>query len=253
MELKSHFDTLAPGVEPDGLRNIIVDKMFNHGEVINKYNNSTFFKKKSLIANSYPLEDVRWISLEVPTKKELIVKAFYPASVRGIKTEVVITEITEDNRGYEANIKAEFLSGFADVNFFDPFYSFNSHLYSTNKPIDFYFSGLAYSMQKSIPREVEVDGESYRIDGAAIFAEINDFCDYQFMLTIEELEEIYFDDELIYKIYGLVINHPDSETIFGINLYVSAKNIITENYIPQIGDSIEGLFWLQGYHNAFSG
>lgn len=249
MKLKSHFDTLAPGIEPDGLMNIVVDKMYSKGEIINKFSNSSFFKNKSLIANSYPLEDVRWISVEVPTKKELVVKAFYPASVNGLKSNVVIKEIDEDNRGYEANIEAEL--GSSDVKYFDPFYSFNSSHYVIGEPSDFYFSGLAYSLQKSEPREFEVDGELHRVDGAAIFLPVNDVCDYQYMMTIEELDEIYFDDDLIYKMRGLVMNSVDTKTVMEINLYTSAKNILTENYIPQIGDSVEGLLWLQGYYNAF--
>jgi len=134
-----------------------------------------------------------------------------------------------------------------------------------NSKKEFYLSALAYFMKKSEVLLVEANQhefvEDYKksllednpktdvseisfvpisLDGAIILID-QDNNDYSFRFKIEEVCEIYQNNNKFFILTGLGYGE---DFVFKIPLMVNADNL--DGYYPVAGDNVEGVCWIQG-------
>ncbi len=221
------------------------------------------------IALAYPSTEASFlVMIEINNAKEANeVVAFYPFLRAGIPHELEILDIRPDPDCTEGSIEAVNRNA-VTISFYDPTFACNKHIYANGCKYSFSIAALAYVLEK-------VEDTNIRITkGAALemlrqrqleddpnadvskvthvdistanlrfmFPHDNDV-DAEFQTVVEGVEYIDMVGTRICKM-PVVLMRPDDED-FRVILYASEH--VLKGYKPQVGDSIRGVLWLQGY------
>ncbi len=192
----------------------------------------------------------------------------YPVCAEGVSCRLVIDEISTWDNGIEGTIKAYVPDG-GLVSFFDPYFFLNKDRYVAGEEVTVKLGALAYMVQKSEQMEIEINKgpmlEIHRqrlleddpnadvtsitsvpisMDGAAIYFprdEEQDEAEIRF--KVSETACFTCADRPFMRLSGIIMR-PDSGDV-SINVYVSEQ--VLGGYVPQVGDNVESVVWMQGY------
>lgn len=211
-------------------------------------------------------------SLVVSAKESNVFFSAYPVVLDGIKTEVTISKVEPWEYGIEGWIRANLIKGDVPVCFFDTMYFAGSATLQTGDVVEYLLAGLAYTLRPSEKRIFQIDtgplwemsrkerlenGEppesanrpvEVSMEGAAIFLQRSDDArdEAEFQGTIEAIDIFEHDEQIIYRL-DMVLMRPHDEE-FRLPIYASERAL--KGYVPQIGDDVEGVLWLQGMRSA---
>jgi hypothetical protein len=192
----------------------------------------------------------------------------YPVALDGVVQTVTINRIDPWEYGIEGWIHAKAADA-ASVSFFDTMFFAGSDQLTPGQQVDVSFSGLAYWLRPIQMRSFEIkEGPMWEIErerrlkngetekeasrpveihmtGASIFLprggdEIPD--DAQFQGVIEALDSFEHDGQRIYRMEMVVMRPDDGE----FRIAVFASEHVLDGYVPQLGEDVEGILWLQG-------
>ena len=192
----------------------------------------------------------------------------YPVALDGVVQTVTIKRVDPWEYGIEGWIHARAADA-ASVSFFDTMFFAGSDQLLPDQQVDVSFSGLAYWLRPIQMRSFEIkegpmwemererrlkDGETEKeasrpvemhMTGASIFLprggdEIPD--DAQFQGVIEALDSFEHDGQRIYRMEMVVMRPDDGE----FRIAVFAAEHVLDGYVPQLGEDVEGILWLQG-------
>lgn len=192
----------------------------------------------------------------------------YPVCAEGSNCRLVIDEIRSWDNGIEGTIEAHVPDG-GMVYFFDPYFFLNKDRYVVGEEVMVKLGALAYMVQKSEQLEIEItEGPMLEIhrqrlleddpnadvslitsvpismDGAAIYfprGEDQDDAEVRFKVT--ETACFTCEGREFTRISGIVMR-PDSGDVC-INVYASEQ--VLGGYVPQVGDNVEAIVWMQGH------
>lgn len=192
----------------------------------------------------------------------------YPVCVEGSDCQLVIDGIKSWENGIEGIIEAHVADG-GMVYFFDPYFFLNKDRYVIGEEVKVKLGALAYMVQKSEQLEIEItEGPMLEIhrqrlleddpnadvasitsvpismDGAAIYfprGEDQDDAEVRFKVT--DTARFTCADRPFMRLSGMIMR-PDSGDI-SLNVYVSEQ--VLGEYVPQVGDNVEAVVWMQGY------
>ena len=192
----------------------------------------------------------------------------YPVCGEGVNSNLVINAVTPDESGIEGIIEASVPEG-GMISFFDPYFFLNKDGYRLGEEITVTLGALAYMLRKAEQLEIEVtEGDmlevhrkslleqdpttdisaitsvSLSLDGTAIYfprGEPKDDAELRF--KIEESFPFECAEHRFVRVTGAIMR-PDSGDV-KINVYASEQ--VLDGYVPQIGDNVEAIVWMQGY------
>lgn len=155
-----------------------------------------------------------------------------------------------------------------NISFFDPLFCLNKAQYRTGQKYEFSMAGLAYVLEKIQDTNIRItEGAALEMERQRVLeedpkADVNqikfvdismgdlrcllprdDGMDAEFQTVVEEVHFFRTEDVEICKM-RVVLMRPAEEPFSAI-LY--ASEYVLKGYRPQVGDSIRGALWLQGY------
>jgi len=192
----------------------------------------------------------------------------YPVALDGADIDVLISRVEPWEHGIEGWIHGSVTSEGAAIHFFDTMYFADSAALRKGDTVRYRLAGIAYWLRPIQIRSFEVkeggmwewmkqrrleEGESpeeasrpveVHLTGAAGFLPCDgDQCDEaQFQGVIETLDTFEHDGQKIYRM-EMVLMRPGEEE-FRIPVYASERAL--EGYVPQLGEDVEGIMWVQG-------
>jgi len=192
----------------------------------------------------------------------------YPVCAEGNGCRLVIDEVRSWDNGIEGTIKAYVPDG-GLVYFFDPYFFLNKDRYVVGEEVTVKLGALAYMVQKAEQLEIEItEGPMLEIerqrlleddpnadvtsitsvpismDGAAIyFPRGEDQDDAEIRFKVSETARFTCADRPFMRLSGIIMR-PDSGDV-SINIYASEQ--VLGGYVPQVGDNVEAVVWMQGY------
>ena len=192
----------------------------------------------------------------------------YPVALDGADVDVTISRVEPWEHGIEGWVHGSVTTEGASISFFDTMYFAGSAALQENDVARFRVVGLAYWLRPIQLRSFEVKdgamwewekqrrmeaGESpeeasrpvvMHMTGAAIFLpRTGDQCDEaQFQGVIETLDTFEHDGQRIYRM-DMVLMRP-GEDEFRMPVYASERAL--KGYVPQLGEDVEGVMWVQG-------
>jgi hypothetical protein len=194
----------------------------------------------------------------------------YPVALNGVLQTVTVDHLSPWEHGIEGWIHASVAEDAASISFFDTMFFSGSDQLQSGQQIDVSLSGIAYWLRPIQMRSFEIkegpmwemerekrlkNGEAEKdacrpveihMTGASIFLprggeEIPD--DAQFQGVIETLDSFEHDGQKIYRMEMVVMRPDDRE----FRIAVFASEYALEGYVPQLGEDVEGILWLQGH------
>lgn len=192
----------------------------------------------------------------------------YPVALDGVVQTVTVDRLSPWEYGIEGWVHAK-AADTASISFFDTMYFAGSNQLAAGQKIDVSFAGLAYWLRPIQMRSFEVkegpmwemekerrlkEGKSEKeacqpveihMTGASIFLprggdENPD--DAQFQGVIDALDSFEHDGQKVYRM-EMVVMRPDDEEF---RIAVFASEHVLDGYVPQLGEDVEGILWLQG-------
>lgn len=161
----------------------------------------------------------------------------------GVTHEVEIDGLIPWSNGVEAQLRGQL--GPAEINFFPTnFFAEADDAFGGERRVE--LAGLAYDCGPADPETIRDDsGEELSTEGMAAFFpfERGDVDDYAFQTRVKEVEEVAFGDRTVYRLLAPLFRTEDGDDI-DISLYAS-EHILGE-YVPEVGDDVTGVLWLQG-------
>ena len=192
----------------------------------------------------------------------------YPVCAEGSSCRLVIDEIRPWDNGIEGTLEAHVPDG-GMVYFFDPYFFLNKDRYVVGEEVMVKLGGLAYMVQKSEQLEISItegpmleihrqrlldDDPSANVssitsvpismDGAAIYfprGEDQDDAEVRFKVT--ETARFTCEDRAFMRLSGIVMRSDSGDVC--LNVYASEQ--ILGGYVPQVGDNVEAVVWMQGF------
>lgn len=192
----------------------------------------------------------------------------YPVCAEGISSRVVIDEVKPWESGIEGTIKGHFPEG-GMVFFFDPYFFLNKDRYQVGEEVAVTLGALAYTLYKVEQLELNItEGpllEMHRqkllegdpttdvssitsvplsMDGAAIyFPRGEDKDDAEIRFQVEEASRFTFAERPFTRLTGAIARPESGE----VKIHVYASEQVLDGYMPQVGDNVEALVWMQGF------
>jgi hypothetical protein len=192
----------------------------------------------------------------------------YPVALDGVVQTVTINWVDPWEYGIEGWIHVT-VTDTASVSFFDTMFFAGSDQLVPDQQVDVSFAGLAYWLRPIQMRSFEIkEGPMWELErkrrleegepekeadrpveihmtGASIFLprggdEIPD--DAQFQGVIDALDSFEHDGQRIYRMEMVVMRPEDKE----FRIAVFASEHVLDGYVPQLGEDVEGILWLQG-------
>ncbi|MDE5832738.1 MAG: hypothetical protein K2H64_07125 [Desulfovibrio sp.] len=154
------------------------------------------------------------------------------------------------------------------LNFFDPFYAYDSLSFTKGAKSEFRLAALAFRCEKSSVNELKITkgplyemslkefleknpdktaaafpGAAVVIQGARMLLPTPYTGEYEFRSIIEEMDEIEFLSKKLYRYKIGLGDRDDAEPC----VYLYAPENAIKGDAPRIGDDIDGVLWLCGY------
>lgn len=167
----------------------------------------------------------------------------YPV-VEGVTHEMAIDGLIPWANGVEAQLRGRL--GPAELNFFPTnFFAESDEAFGGERRVE--LAALAYDCG---PVEAETirdeSGDELSTEGMAALLpfERGDADDYAFQTRVKEAEVTSFDDRAVYRLLVSLFRTEDGEDV-DVSLYAS-EHVLGE-YVPEVGDDVAGILWLQGH------
>lgn len=192
----------------------------------------------------------------------------YPVCAKGIECRLVIEEIKPWENGIEGVIEA-YVPGGGLISFFDPYFYLNRDSYIVGKEFAVRLGALAYTLNKADQLEIQItEGPMLEIhrqrlleddpnvdvssitsvpismDGSAIYfprGDVGDDAEVRFKVI--ETGNFTCAERPFVSVSGAIMR-PDSGDV-NIHVYVSEQ--VLNGYVPQVGDNVEAVVWMQGF------
>ena len=193
----------------------------------------------------------------------------YPVLLDGMRHVVELDRFVPWEYGIEAWVHGHVTRESVPICFFDTRYYADSAAYQTGQRLDVSLSGLAYFLQPILMRVFEIkegpfwemerqrrldEGEpeeeasrpvQVHMTGGSIFLprsddEVRD--EAQFQGVIDAIDSFEHDGQRIYRLEMVVMRPGDDE--FRLPVFVSEH--VLDGYVPQLGQDVEGMMWVQG-------
>jgi hypothetical protein len=198
----------------------------------------------------------------------------YPVILEGMRYRVTLDHFEPWPHGIEAWAHVRVTEAQAPVCFFDTRYYAGSAVYQPGQVLDVSLAGLAYFLRPIQMRSFEIregplwemdrqrrleEGESeeeasrpvtIHMTGGSIFVQLggkNARDDAQFQGVIEAIASFLHDGQTIYRL-EMTVMRPDDQS-FRLPVFISEYAL--DGYVPQLGEDVEGLLWLQGRIHSF--
>lgn len=193
----------------------------------------------------------------------------YPVLLDGIRHRVTLDHFEPWPHGIEAWAHVRVTDAEVSVCFFDTRYYAGSTIYQPGQALDVSLAGLAYFLRPIQIRAFEIkegplwemekqrrldEGKSEQeaarpvtihMTGGTTFLQLggrNSRDDAQFQGVIDDVRSFEHDGQTIYRL-EMVVMRPDDQS-FRLPVFVSERAL--DGYVPQLGEDVEGLLWLQG-------
>jgi hypothetical protein len=192
----------------------------------------------------------------------------YPVCAEGPCTRLVVDEVKPWANGIEGAVEAYMPEG-DSICFFDPFFFLNREKYQEWAELDVALSALAYVLEKAEPDEAEAVqvqqselpseqvAESASVSDSVAMAKLPESgwkpAEYfpcgehgdsaQIEFVVEEAVPLACTGRLFWRLTG-VIMRVDDATEMRIHVYASEQ--VLKGYLPQPGDHVLAVAWLQG-------
>ena len=193
----------------------------------------------------------------------------YPVCAEGPRTRLVVDEVKVWPNGIEGAVTAYMEEG-DSICFYDPFFFLNREKYQEWAEIDVALSALAYALQKAEPEEAGSDEEAApespgeagnesapESDAGALEAspdleegpadyydpcgEFGDSARMEFI--VEEAVPVACVGRLFWRMTGVIMRAGDGAEM---RIHVYASEQVLKGYLPQPGDDVLALAWIQG-------
>jgi len=191
----------------------------------------------------------------------------YPVCAEGPRTRLVVDEVKPGSTGIEGTVEAYMPEGDA-ICFFDPFFFLNKEKYQEWGEIDVALSALAYILEKAAPEEADAAGEpppelpglrgvEAALDAASATepwqpdaadyaqysprGEVRDSAALEFL--VEEAAPIACIGRLFWRMTGVIMRADNAQEM---RVHVYASEQVLKGYVPQPGDDVLALAWVQG-------
>jgi len=192
----------------------------------------------------------------------------YPVCSEGISNRVVIDEIKPWENGIEGTIEGHFPED-GMVSFFDPYFFLNKVRYRKGEEVAVTLGALAYTLYKAEHLELNItEGPLLEIhrqrmleedpttdvssitsvpismDGAAIyFPRGEDKDDAEIRFRVEEVSCFSCAERGFMQLTGAITRSESGE----VKIHVYASEQVLNGYMPQVGDNVEAVVWMQGF------
>lgn len=169
------------------------------------------------------------------------VRTAYP-TLEGVTQPLRLDEVRAWRNGVEAQLRGEL--GDAELGLFDVDY-FAREPYEPGEAYDVSLAALAYGLN---PAEDEVltdeSGERFSTAGVAAYVpmEDGDVDDYLFQTTVTDVVTLPFGDVTVARM-RVPLFRVDGVDV-DVALYAAER--ATDGWVPEVGDDVEGVCWLQG-------
>lgn len=167
----------------------------------------------------------------------------YPA-LDGIEQELTVEEVIEWHTRVEAQVDGAL--GPASAAAFDTRY-FARRDYDPGRTYAFSLAALAYTLVPADEGTVTGPaGEEWTVAGMAGFVpfERGDVDDVVLRTTAREVETLAFDGRTVYRLTVPLFRR--GERVAGVDVALYASERALEGYVPEPGDDVGGVAWLQG-------
>jgi len=266
-----HWD--AFGVNSEQIAEII-QKTIQNGSVLREYVYKFPESNEATFPLIYPENNsVQVCSLHLSNSKEqsVMLKSIFPF-FGGYKNSVVIHGKYSWGNDLEGEIEvmAEGITdGRENISFFSPFFIQNFEDIDTGVKVDVYLAGLAYSIEPVLDIQFKMDSGRYyemelenflaenptkskddfpyvlcNTDGLVALFSTNYYSEFQYRGKILELNYEYFENKKFAKVKICILRDYGDDKLF-IYIYILEEKF--NDYIPKIGDNIQGVVWLLGY------
>ncbi len=153
------------------------------------------------------------------------------------------------------------------MTFYAPHYYLERNIYVPEAEVEVELAALALLIQRADVSEFSVDKGPLFEDGLRKFLAKNpgktkgDFeppiismrgsrllfptkyaCEWEFRCPVMEVEETLLFGVVLYKITTVFVGHGDTE----IKGTLFASERILKNYVPRVGDDVQGVLWMTG-------
>jgi len=192
----------------------------------------------------------------------------YPVCAEGPCTRLVVDEVKPWPNGIEGTVEAYMPEG-DSICFFDPYFFLNKEKYQEWAELDIALSALAYIVEKVEPEEAEtaenpppglhaeqVAGIAPAADSATVPSqpdpddypaqyfprgENGDSADIEFI--VEEAVPVACIGRLFWRMTGVIMR---TDNALEMRIHVYASEQVLKGYVPQPGDDVLALAWVQG-------
>lgn len=192
--------------------------------------------------------------------------SFYPVCLQGTPITLKISSLQALADPGEGQINA-LTQDESEVHFFDPFFYLNHKNYRRRQDQSVCLAGFAYVLRRAKSSTFQIDKGplitrererrlaqdssaevshirlNISMQGASIFLPIHDSPDYTVRTQIQAVSQFEVMGIRFYRIEGALLRGDQQELL--IPIYASAWS--NHGYVPQVGDDVEAVIWLQGY------
>ncbi|WP_440990867.1 hypothetical protein [Haloarchaeobius baliensis] len=166
----------------------------------------------------------------------------YPVA-EGVTHELTVESVVPWANGAEAQVTGTL--GDATVSLFATNYVTIDEAVEGTRQVE--LAALCYDLNPADDETLTVDDEhEFSTAGMAGFVPFDggDVDDYVFQTRIESVTESEFGDTTVYRCRVPLFRDAHGED-YEISLY--AAEHVCDGYVPEAGDDVEGVFWLQGW------
>lgn len=166
----------------------------------------------------------------------------YPVA-EGVAHELAVEAVVPWANGVEAQVSGTL--GDATVSLFLTNYVTLDEEPTGHRQVE--LAALAYDLGPAEASTLTAeDGHEFSTAGMASFVPFDggDVDDYVFQTRVESVRECEFGDATLYRLRVPLFRDPDG-TAYEVSLY--AAEHVCDGYVPEAGDDVEGVFWLQGW------
>ena len=161
--------------------------------------------------------------------------------------------------GAEADLFFEFEGG-PLVSLYDPFFSFDSEEFKQDKPVTMEVAAWAYAARKAekdyhilspesgaykdLRKSHPELGDEIRVSlkGTRVMLSREYASEFNYRVPVEGVEKIMCADWPMYRITTRLVGEGE-----GLRAYLYIAENLLGDYVPQVGDDLEGVYWLTGH------
>ncbi len=228
-------------------------------------------EQKDLDVLKTPLDDIALLMpkghdaapgcvMRVSEEGSLLMESVFPV-LKGLPNEMkcLYGHVWKSSGGAEADLFFEHESG-ALISLFDPYFALDREAFLKNEPVAMEVAAWAYSVRKAETEYCVLDPESpaykyWRKEHPEAGEEIRGYCkgiramlsreyasEFSFRVPVEGVEKLMCANWPMYRIATRFVGEGE-----GLRGYLYIAERLLGDYVPQVGDDLEGVYWLTGH------